>query len=449
MATIATNNGNNGTHQEPVTAMALTLEISDPNVIGYLAEFEDAELRAEKANEALKVGVIAIQSASPTLDTAVVQEKFSDLNTSMKDCLDAFATDVKDGIANYFRDEDGVVPKSLQKVFGENGKLGKVFENYFHPQAGRLAQMMLDQIGPASPFAKSLDPMNKEGIIAQVEKKVECLVDQRLKMVLGELSLDNDNSAMSRLQAMLSKQFSEISKTLGVQEGAAVEAARGHVKGMEFEEELYAAFAKAGREVDDDTELVRGTAGVTSRCKKGDFVATLGDSSGAPGLKLVVEVKSSPMKCKDAVAELQEAKKNRGACVGIFVFAKGCEPDEIGDFRRIGDDFYCTVDRDHLQAGIPPLFLDVAYKAGRVLAITAKRRESAGALDIAKIEANVDALLEWTSRIEEMATKARTIQTSGSFIEKCIGELKDAMNSKLKEILTALHAEPTDAGSGC
>lgn len=441
MSMSATSNGANGTQtSRTVEPMLLTLEVSDPNVITYLSAYEDEDLRAEKAIEALKVGVIAIQSASPTLDTTVVQEKFTDLNATMRDCLEEFATDMKDGLACYLKEEDGILPKSIQGVFGEDGKLGRVFDTYFNPQAGRLAQVMQDQIGPASLFGRSLDPANKEGIICRIEKKVEELVNQKLESVLGELSLDNDKSAMSRLQGLLTNKFSEISKTLGIQEGVALESARGHVKGFEFEAALYDVFAQLGRAVGDETELTRGTAGQISRCKKGDYVATFGETSGAPGLRLVVEVKNSPVKCKEAIDELQEAKKNRGAAFGIFVFAKGSEPAEIGDFRKIGDDFYCTVDPGQLEAGEIPLYLDAAYKIGRALAITAKRREEAGTLDVARIESNVQALLEWVTRIEDMATKARTIQSSGKAIEKCVEDLKEVMNLKLKEILTTLHA---------
>lgn len=94
-------------------------------------------------------------------------------------------------------------------------------------------------------------------------------------------------------------------------------------KGIEFEKDLYGVFAEIGRQLGDDTELVRGTVGVVSRCKKGDFVSILGESSGAPGLRIVVEVKDQPVKLKDAINELQDAKSNREAAVGVYVFAHG------------------------------------------------------------------------------------------------------------------------------
>ena len=49
----------------------LDLVITDPTVVKYLSQFDEPD-RTEHALEALKVGVIAIQSASPTLDARVV-----------------------------------------------------------------------------------------------------------------------------------------------------------------------------------------------------------------------------------------------------------------------------------------------------------------------------------------------------------------------------------------
>ena len=64
-------------------SIEVSLVIQEPNVVGYLNQFESEEQR-NKLLEALKVGVIAIQSASPTLDTQVVQEKFGEVEQEMK-----------------------------------------------------------------------------------------------------------------------------------------------------------------------------------------------------------------------------------------------------------------------------------------------------------------------------------------------------------------------------
>src|SRR5438128_9804245 len=126
--------------------------------------------------------------------------------------------------------------------------------------------------------------------------------------------------------------------------------------------------------------------GVVSCCKKGAFLAAVGEACGARGQKVVLEVKDQPILLMDAIDELQEVKKNRQANCGIFVFARGCAPAEIGDFRRIGEDFYVTVDKEDLAAGKPMLFLDSAYRIARAITVAAARKDQAGELDLQKIQ---------------------------------------------------------------
>jgi|LSQX01.3.fsa_nt_gb uncharacterized protein YfcZ (UPF0381/DUF406 family) len=423
---------------ESLSSLDLTLVITDPNVISYLSQFDDEESQAEKALEALKVGVIAIQSASPTLDTHIVQAKFAEVETRMQEQLTEFQRKVKDDLCRYFEEQNGVVPRSIDGVFGETGSLSRTFRTFFDPKEGRLCRLMQLQIGPESTFGKALDPQNKQGIVALIEARVQGLVEAKLDDVLQQFSLDEDTSAMSRLKAMLAAFFDQLNQSLGIKAATAAEARKGHVKGIEFEKDLYTVFAETGRQLGDETELVRGNVGALSRCKKGDFVSALGESSGAPGMKIVVEVKDQPIKAKDAIDELQEAKRNREAAIGILAFARGTEPPEIGDFRRIGEDFYCTVDKDDLNAGRPLICFDAAYRIARALVVAAVRKEAAGDLDLQTIEDHLDALAAWSDRIADMATKARTVQNSGKLIEQCAVELKQDFDERVTAILQLL-----------
>lgn len=427
-----------------VSSLDLNLIITDRNTLGYLAQFPDEETQIEKAIEALKVGVVAIQSASPTLDTTVVQSHFSEMETRMRESISEFQRSVKDDLKEYFEDNNGIVPRSIDGVFGSEGVLARTFQTFFDPEDGKLSRLMKSQVGPDSTFGKSLDPGNKQGVIAVLEARVQELIEAKLDEVLKEFSLDENGSAMCRLQTLLAESFEKINKSLGIKVATAEEAQKGHVKGIEFEKDLYPSFAEMGRQLGDDTDLVGGIVGVVSRCKKGDYVVTLGESSGAPGTNIVVEIKNQPLKIKEAIDELQEAKANREATVGIFVFARGCEPPEVGDFRRIGEDFYCTVDKNDLHDGKSLLFFESAYKIARALIVATTRKESAGELDIQKIEDHLDALAAWSDRIADMAKKARTIQNSGKLIEECANDLKDEMDRRVAEILVLLRVSAAE-----
>lgn len=422
-----------------ITGLDLNLVITNRNVLSYLSQFDDEETQIEKALEALKVGVVAIQSASPTLDTTVVQSEFAEMETRMRESISEFQSDVKDELQKYFEAGDGSVPRSIDGVFGEHGSLPRTFQAFFDPEDGRLSRLMQNHVGPESTFGKSLDPQNKQGVIAVLEARVQELVEAKLDDVLKEFSLDENGSAMSRLQGLLTESFEKLNRALGHSDGQEQEEKKGHIKGMKFEQELYDdCFAAMCIQSEDDPALVARTPGHQDGSKTGDLMSTLGESTGAPGVNIVVEVKDKQVRLKDARTELQEAKVNRKAAVGIYVWRRGTEPTEVGDFRRIGDDFYVTVDRDDLRAGKPLLYFDTAYKIARAMAVAAVRKDSASEVDLAQIENQVESLGTWSERIADMSVKARTIQKSGKLIEDCAIDLKDELDRRVSEVLAML-----------
>jgi len=415
------------------------LLITDANVLKYLSQFTDEMVQQEKLLEALRIGVTAIQSASPTLDTGFVENRFGDLELQLKEYLGEFQKDIQDGLERYLQDGSGVLPKKLDDLFGDSGQLGRVFSGFFDPESGKLSRLMESHVGPESPIGRTLNPSNKHGVVAILESRVKELVQEQLEDVTRELSLDTQDSAMSRLQQMLTESFGKLNRALGQKEGTDEEAKKGHVKGIRFEKELYHEFfADLCIGFDDEPALVRGISGHLDGNKTGDLMSTLGESTGAPGANIVVEVKDREVKLKDARAELQEAKLNRKAAVGIFVFAEGTEPAEVGDFRRIGDDFFCTVSKDDLAEGRPLLYLDTAYRIARAMAVAAQRKESASEVDLSKIENHVEALGQWAARLTEMAKKAKTIRNNGQFIEDLAHEMKVDIDERIQSVLNEL-----------
>jgi hypothetical protein len=92
--------------------LCLSLEIADPLIADFLLQFPE-EAREQKAIEALKVGVIAIQSASPSLDTRIVEEKFREVEGQIRENVDSFKADLKKSLEEYFKTEGGSVPAFL------------------------------------------------------------------------------------------------------------------------------------------------------------------------------------------------------------------------------------------------------------------------------------------------------------------------------------------------
>jgi hypothetical protein len=417
----------NGRSDSPV--IQLNLELREPLLVAYFEPYAEPE-RSARALEALKVAVIALQTATPTLDTQIVKDQFAEMQQDFGEALN-----------HYFAEKGGILPKSLNDAFGDKGALSQFFLRYFDPETGRLVRLLEGQVGPSSRFARLFDPKNKDGVIAVIEDKVKQLVEAKLNEVLTEFSFDDQESFVSRLMTRIDSAASELREALGAKAARAEEAQRGHVKGFSFEEDLYDVVAEMGRQFGDATELVRGIPGSSNKCKTGDHLITLGETTGAPGQRIVVEVKDQTYKAKEAIAELQKAKKNREALSGIFVFAKGCEPREFGDFHRIDNDFYCTVDKSALTDGEPLLFLWAAYQISRVQAVVAVRKEAAGKLDLERIEQHIEGISLWVPRVGEIIKKAQNAQNTVNGIETIAKAMTEDIKQRVAEVFALLRRD--------
>ncbi len=437
----------NGT--EKTNSVKLTLNIMDVNTINYLGQFEDDEIDF-KALEALKIGVIAIQSATPTIDTNVVRERFGELVTNMDECLGGFNVDVKQELDKIFNSDRGTLTRSMGDFLGDNGTLGRILNKYFGKESGYLLSILSTQIGPGSDFAKNLDPQNKDSVVCKIENIIKNYLENNSAEILNQFSLDVEDSAISRLKnSILSevsdlkqyngKFFTELKEAMGFQTGQELEAEKGTEKGREFEMELYDCVAEISRKLGDETECVRGAPGIVPRRKTGDYKITLGDTSGAPGINLVVEVKNEQnYKLKTAIDEMKLAKKNRDAVAGIFVFETTTAPPEVGNFLKIGNDFYVTVDQSNINREANTIFFEAAYKIQRALVVTSSRKQGTKKIDLDRIRAELESSLEIISRIDEFSTKAKTIKNNSEFIIDRAKVLKGEMDDKLEAIIKML-----------
>jgi hypothetical protein len=81
----------------------------------------------------------------------------------------------------------------------------------------------------------------------------------------------------------------------------------------------------------------------------------------------------------------------------------------------------------------------------RVLSIAAARKGEVGQIDLQKIEDHVNAVIAASSKITEIATKAKTVQRSGDDIEKLANSMKADMDKRLAEVLQMLRSNPAAA----
>lgn len=418
----------------------LTLHIPEGIVLDYLGGFEREEWPA-RVEQALKVGVLAIQSAAPALDARIVEQKFAVVQEEIRRITEAFRDSVDKRLQDHFDKEKGNLPVMLQKLLGEKGELRATLEQYFASEGGQVSRLLGERIGPSSDFANKFDPNHADGVIGIINAKVQAQLDQMLQRFCQEFSLDKPDSALARLKAGVEKEIQRgdaqqhdaierLTQSLGKNLGKEIESKRGTAKGREFQETMHAVLAELARGTEDRMDYVADVTGEIPRSKVGDSVAVLGANAGAPGTRIVFEAKKSSYTLVAATDELAQAKKNRKAEFGVFVFCNGYEPKDVGPFRIDDGDIFCVLDEEGLARGEAPIYLEAAFRIARTFAVKAERRQQS-VTDGALLSKHMANALTSLNKFSELKTKTAAAKKSLEAVDVGLGDLRDEIKKHL------------------
>jgi hypothetical protein len=252
-------------------------------------------------------------------------------------------------------------------------------------------------------------------------------VESAQKRISSEFSLDEDSSALARLRKEIlavldghsdvSRKFeTEVRETLAGMQARREEAKRSTRHGVEFEEAASGLVIDICQSSGDIAEKTGNTTGLIRNCKVGDCLITLGRDSAAAGAKIVLEFKeSSSYTLAKALEELDEARRNRGAEVGIFVFSVASLPQGLSAFQRYGNDVVAVWNQDD---PVSDVFLSAAISVGKALCVNSKREADDRELDLLSIEKSIRDIEKHAGSLEEIHTSSESIIRSGERIRE-------------------------------
>lgn len=253
---------------------------------------------------------------------------------------------------------------------------------------------------------KEFDLGNNDGALARLVSRVE----DAQKRITGEFTLDNTTSALSRLKGEivgLLEQLRDRNAEFQRDVRSAVDslkAVRGErdrttAGGQDFEAALNALLASEAGRLSDQFEACGNNPGEIPRSKKGDAVITLGSETAAPGRRIVIEAKRAAKTLVNAREELAEARKNRRADIGIFVFAAS-SAEGIEPFSRHGDDLVIVWNPDDPSTNV---YIQAALSVARALVVRRKVEQDSAKVDLAPVESALDMLVKSAESIQEIA----------------------------------------------
>jgi hypothetical protein len=268
-------------------------------------------------------------------------------------------------------------------------------------------------------------------------------LERTTRTLEAQLTLDDDASALSRLRRELmtilqssddaNQRFQEEVK-IAIRELVArrEEAARSTTHGFTFQDAVFAAIERLARSRGDIVEDVASFPGTIARCKKGDAVVTLGAEHVAAGARIVVESKDDAgYKVTRALEEMQEARKNREASLGLFVLSSSAAPNGAPVFARHGDDVIIVWNPEDPATDVR---LEAGFEVCRSLTARRAREGSTHEADLTAIEQAILGVERCLRGMDEIETWAKTVENNGKKILQRVQSDRDALVDQVNSL---------------
>ena len=307
------------------------LVLADAALASSLAERDEAD-RPAVVERALRIGLLALQEASTSMDVDVVRREFDKLMAQTTAANEQAARAVEEVLRANFADGDGRLPRTLEKFLGDRGALQPFVTDLFDETKrdsaiGRIGGLLGQYFdGDASKLAQLLDPTR-----------------------LG--------SPLHQFRGEMTEGFKDVTERLAAIEAAsrarADERSRSAAKGGDFEDVLEAMLGDLARGSGDLVDRTGTETGSVAGSKKGDFVITL-DARLTRGadVRVVVEAKDRAMSQRAMREELREARENRGAAVAVAAWTPAHAPSSVAPFAIVGEDVHVVVDSGIAGPGV-------------------------------------------------------------------------------------------------
>jgi len=315
------------------------LDILDDDLASYLSEFKDQEL-VEIIKKSIKIGLIALKGSITTEKVDYVEKEFHKLSEKLSKNLDSFKEEFKKEFEKVFDEDGGLMKKTLEQYLGEGGKLEDLF-----------------------------DPKNKESAISKMSSIFDSHFKGKDSVIFKLLDHNEPESPIASLKKDLIEYYlKDMRDKLIGKEAAEAEREKGTEKGRSYQKDVFSRINEICKPFQDIPEYTADISGKIARSKVGDVVVTINPSStGDIPLRIVFEAKDSgAYNIQKIQKELNEARENRDAHIGIAVFTEDTCPLECTPFQQYGDDvIICTFNQDDREC----LGLNLAYRVSRIAAL--------------------------------------------------------------------------------
>ena len=311
-----------------------------------------------------------------------------------------------------------------------------------HKQHGDFTQALEGRIdGVVKEF--SLDEENS------ALRRLVDRVDAAQAKIQREFTLDDDASALARLrkelhrvledQEVRTRRFQqEVLASLSKMAGHREEAARGTQHGHSFEEALIERVQALGVGAGDIVTACGHETGAIRSCKVGDITVELGPDARAAGARIVLEAKAdTSYSLVKARAEIETARKNRDAAVGIFVWSRKSAPTGFARLQRLDDDLFVVWDPDDPATDV---VLESALLVARALVIRGRQDETEEGPDLEAFNRAILDIEKHAENLDQVERSVKTIENAAGKIRSRIGADQAAFARQVAHLRSVLES---------
>ncbi len=298
-----------------------------------------------------------------------------------------------------------------------------------------LSRLMRETAAAKNAFVAAMNPELPNSPMAMMKQTLSTLLQQYAK---------SQQEAMTVMQERQTKFEQDVRESLVRLE----ERKRGEAKstrgGFSYEDAVSRFVQRAVQGAPIEVDATANTVGAKPNCKKGDQVLRFSTESIYAGGTLVVEAKhDASYTVRGALEELELARGNRTATVGVFVMARSHASPAFPNFARYGNDIIVVWDEE--DEGTDP-YLHAALLLGLALASRQRRPDDAGDIEaLADVEHRIQKELDFLDKMRKLVESIRgDAEKLGEEVRKGTNAF-DLLLRKAKSTLRALNVELTEA----
>jgi hypothetical protein len=202
------------------------LAISDPEVILAASEYPEGRPRTDFIQTALKIGVLSLRAARGVVDGDAIRREGDSLLAQLNERLEGWRQNMErnltGSLSHYFDPRQGMFAERVERLVRDDGDLANVMKTQVQSAELALAAVFQQFVGENSQLFRMLDPSGDNKLLTTMQTTIDGVIQAQNASILDQFSLDQPDSALSRLVRELTTKHGDLNEALSKRMGDVV-----------------------------------------------------------------------------------------------------------------------------------------------------------------------------------------------------------------------------------